>query len=520
LAEPLRILDLGCHDGYVGAWLRERFDGELVLDGVELHPEASAQARRRGYRKVVEGRAEDIEHHLEAGSYDAVVMYELIEHVPDVDQLLAAAERMLKPGGRVFVSTPDGTFGAGRNPHHLRALRAIDLADTLRRRGHLDDLVVGGDGIAAATYRPADRKGEIAIYTGRSFIQWSPIDIVTRGLGGSETAAVRLANALSELGHVVTVYGDVEEGCFRDVVFRNVAVFDPTVERHAVIASRLPEVFDWPLNCDRRLLWLHDTDCGDRLTPARADRIDAVLTLSGWHEQHVADLYPFLNGKVARIRNGIDLRRFDEDAGERRRRVVYTSSPDRGLDILLELWPRVREQVPDAELAYCSSPFYEVVADQNPRIGEHRARCRELEKNCDGVERLGSLSQPDLAKLLAESMVWTHPSWCTPADIPFNETSCIAALEAQAAGCAIVASAWGALPETVRDPGILVDRLDDEPAEAWRERFAAALVDALTSETLQREAAEQGPQAVADLGWDGVARQVTELLATPDVKAP
>jgi hypothetical protein len=37
--------------------------------------------------------------------------------------------------------------------------------------------------------------------------------------------------------------------------------------------------------------------------------------------------------------------------------ALYTSSPDRGLDFLLELWPRVREQVPDAELhcAYANS---------------------------------------------------------------------------------------------------------------------------------------------------------------------
>jgi hypothetical protein len=42
---------------------------------------------------------------------------------------------MVKPGGRVFLSTPDGTFGTGGNPHHLHAYRTVDFMDIVRHRG-------------------------------------------------------------------------------------------------------------------------------------------------------------------------------------------------------------------------------------------------------------------------------------------------------------------------------------------------------------------------------------------------
>jgi glycosyltransferase involved in cell wall biosynthesis len=522
----LRILDLGCHDGFVGAWLMEKAKAEgleVEIDGVELHPDACERARARGYRRVVRDLAETAPDHFDPGSYDAVVMFELIEHVSDPEGLLGVAENMLAPGGRVYVSTPDGTFGEGRNPHHLRALRAIDLSDILRRRGQVEAMGVGPDTITVASYTPAERRGEIAIFTGPSWLTWSPFDIETRGLGGSETAAIRLAQQLARLGYVATVYGDVQEGLHAGVLYRRWETFDPTERKVAIIASRLPQVFERPVNAQARLLWVHDVDCGDALTPAFAERIDRVLCLSKWHEQHLAGRYPFLTqaykprpavdlrppSKLVRTRNGIHLPYFQGEAGPRERRVLYTSSPDRGLDVILALWPQVKQRVPDAVLHYCSSPFYDEVADKDPRIAEHRELIRRLEKTTSGVVRRGSMSQPELSKLMRESLVWAHPSWATPYGGPFHETYCIGAIEAQAAGLHVVASAWGALAETVR-VGELVTA--EAQSDGWRQAFVDEIVRGLTDREAQEHAQEAGPEAVAELGWEGVARQVAGLV--------
>lgn len=529
----MKMLDLGCHDGWIGRWLLERFDGDLTIDGIELHPDACESARARGYRQVVQAVAEDAPDHFDEGTYDAVVLFELIEHVPDMDRLLSVAERMLAPGGRVYVSTPDGTFGQGNNPHHLRALRALDLADQLRRRGSIEQMTVGPDTITVAAYTPVDRRGEIAIFAGPALAPWAPYDIEMRGLGGSETAAVRLAEHLAELGYVVTVYGDLtDEGCASNVMYRQWTAFDPAEPRLGVISSRMPEAFERPINAQTKLLWLHDVDCGPRLTPQLAAEMDRVLVLSEWHERHVAGVYPFLAGrsegdgiapssayKLARIRNGIHLEYFQGDLPEsigdppldtasRHPRVVYTSSPDRGLDILLELWPEIRERVPDAELAYAYSPVYWQVAEQRDDLKAHTARIRELSKH-PGVHALGALTQPQVATLMRSSMVWAHPSWCTPAEGPFHETSCIGAMEAQAAGCLVVASGWGALPETVQ-VGRLVG--DGAPGAKWRSQLVEHIVEGLTDVKVQRWAQRAGPKAAAELGWRPVAEQIAGLL--------
>lgn len=510
----MKILDLGCQDGYLTLWLAREMKQrgvEVRVDGIELHTESAQVARERFVEfdgKVVAGDALDAESHFEAGTYDAVVAFELIEHVLDPDRLLEVCEAMLKPDGRIYISTPDGTFGEGNNPHHLRVYRAHDLADLLRRRGQLTDMAVGPDNVTVASYTPKPRRGEIAIYTGGAWEPWSPIDIERKGLGGSETAAVRLAEQLSELGFVVTVYGEVDQMCYRDVIFRHHSVYDPEEPRLAVIASRLPEVFDRPPAAKVRCLWLHDTDAGDRLTQNRADSIDHVFVLSRWHEKHVGKMYPFLRDKLRRIRNGITPEYFEGEQPEREKRVLYTSSPDRGLDLLLEMWPEVLKEVPDAKLEYCYSAVYDAVAKERPEVAEHAAKVAEMAKQ-PGVTALGSLTQPQLAKLMRASLVWAHPSWATPHNMPFHETSCIGAMEAQAAGLLPVASKWGALSETVV-AGRLINSKPLGPR--WRAAFIREIIDGLTNPETQEWVQRRGPEVAADLGWDGVARHVAGYI--------
>lgn len=511
-----RVLDLGACDAGIPMWLHEQQPG-LHIDGLDLDRRqiqmAQERARKRGVAgEFKHGNALDAAEHFEAGSYDAVVAYELLEHVEDMGEFLQVCERMLKPGGTVFISTPNGTFGAGGNPHHLRALRMVDLCDVLRRRGRLVNALAGEDGVAVCSYTPAERKGEVAIYCGPGWEQWSPTDILTRGLGGSETAAVRLAEALDELGYLVTVYGEVEDCAYRSVLFRHWQRFDPMEKRQAVICSRMPEVVDRPVRAPYRALWLHDVDCGDRLTEARARQFNDVYVLSGWHEGHVRGRYPFLEAgpaRVTRIRNGIEPRLFQPKPwADRARRVLYTSSPDRGLDVLLELWPRVRERVPDATLQCTYVAVYDRVAEQDPRVAEHREKIRAL---CDqaGVERLEPQSQPALARLMCDSRVWCHPSYVTLAGEPFHETSCIGATEAQAAGCHVVASDWGALRETVRY-GRLVN--GGALSEEWKRAFVDHIVEGLTDPDVGEAAAQLAPDAVADMDWMGVGRAVAGMI--------
>lgn len=532
-ARTIRLLDMGCHDLYLTAWLAKQLDGQadVVLDGVELGDETVERARERhepldADGRIEQGRAEDAPGFFEPGSYDAVVAYELLEHVPDVARLLDACEQMARPGGRVYLSTPDGTFGGGGNPNHLRTLTSQQLVELIRRRGDVQAFHVGDDGIAAVAYEPAAKKGAAVIHTGSAWERWSPWDIVKKGLGGSETAAVRLANALADEGYVPTVYGGVDTGQVARVMYRHETAWDPGAEAELFISSRIPEIADAQPRAKTRLLWLHDTDCGPRLTPERAEAFDRVLVLSEWHKQHVERLYPFLRGKVARIRNGIHADYYDPSMAweDRDPLLLYTSSPDRGLDLLLKWWPDIRAAcrkrgVKDPQFRFCYASVYDAVADQRPDVAEFRDELRRLEQAAGaGVERLPSQPQPELGKLMGRARAWAHPSWHTPGQspegygVPFMETSCMGAMEAQASGLAVVVAARGALRETVKE-GVAIGELDrpDEHPDVWRDEWVEAITAAICDRELGEAARTHGPKAMRRMDWRGVARQVAKL---------
>lgn len=508
----MNILDLGCHDGFVGRWVMDQMP-DAKLYGVELNAMAATRAIKRGYSQIASDsaeRADQIAANAGWPAMDAVVLFELIEHAPDMDALLTAAESTLRPGGRVYVSTPDGCFGTGSNPHHLRAMRAMDVADLVRKRGTINDLISGPDGVTVCAYTPGELKTRsCSIYLGPGWEQWHPDDIANRGLGGSETAAVRVAEQLSHLGYAVTVYGQVQPGCAADVLYKPHETFDPLEPVDLLIVQRSAQPFTRPHRAKHAMLWVHDVDFGD-LTDEQLSRVDDILCLSWWHHNNLLTKYgKQIESRLTRITNGINHDLFTGPPVERQQQVVYSSSPDRGLDVLIErIWPRVREQVPTAKLIACYAEVYDKVADQSPPIAAHRARLNELVKQTEGVERIGSLPQPKLAQLMRESVAWVHPSWASLANQPFDETSCIGAMEAQAAGCRVVASAWGALTETVRE-GALIEA---EPlSEAWEQGFVDALVEALTDETVQEHAQTYAPLAVSDLSWAGVADQIANL---------
>jgi SAM-dependent methyltransferase len=95
-----RLLEIGCGTGYLLSRLEQR--GAQVR-GVEPGPQAEVGAARyglpvdRGFYPAV-----DV-----GGDYDLVVLYCLLEHLPDPTALLRDVHRAVRPGGRVLVAVPD-----------------------------------------------------------------------------------------------------------------------------------------------------------------------------------------------------------------------------------------------------------------------------------------------------------------------------------------------------------------------------------------------------------------------------
>ena len=134
-----RLLDVGCGSGEFLSRMRER--GWAVI-GVEPDPVAAAAARRDDL-DVRDGMLEDAAFADE--SFDAVVLSHVIEHVHDPIALLRECGRILRPGGRLVLTTPNLTsvghrrFGADwrglEPPRHLHVFSVESLASCVDQVG-------------------------------------------------------------------------------------------------------------------------------------------------------------------------------------------------------------------------------------------------------------------------------------------------------------------------------------------------------------------------------------------------
>ena len=101
--EGARVLDVGCSSGYLSRPLAE--SGSTVT-GLELDPEAAEQARAF-CDQVLVGDVERMDLPFEPASFDAVVCGDLVEHLRDPRAFFARVRPLIKPGGRIVLSTPN-----------------------------------------------------------------------------------------------------------------------------------------------------------------------------------------------------------------------------------------------------------------------------------------------------------------------------------------------------------------------------------------------------------------------------
>jgi glycosyltransferase involved in cell wall biosynthesis len=549
--KPL-LLDLGCNDWWMGEFFarqgyrcdgielnrrsyekaldrRDRFEREATIVHGDLH-HAADLLDVVGHRVTTNGNTTTFTDGTRP-KYDAVSLFEVIEHVPDIQKTLDVCESLIRPGGRVYVSTPDGAFENGNiagwskveRKGHLRAMPIHELAEVLNARGEVLQLEhTNGDNIAFASYTPQPKKGKVIFYAGGSFEPWSPASIHTTGLGGSETALVQVSTRLAMDGYEVKVYAAAEPGLY-EALWRPHTAWDPTEECDLLVISRLPHALDNPIAAKHTALWCHDHSYPGILTEERAENVDSVIVLSEWERERYARLYPFLEDKLVVIRNGITVHdiisgetRFpdaERTFEERKPRCLFTSSADRGLDVMLEVWPDIREQVPAAELhVFYGFDVFDRVAITNPMLFAYKAgilnKVNELGGEDAGIFLRGRVGQRDLYDEMQQARVWSYPT-------AFLETSCIGAMEARACGLPIVTSDLGALQESAGSHGQLIPWASDEDepqnrTPEYKTWFVREVTRLLTDERRWKAWHRRALAGVDELDW---SERMPEWLA-------
>lgn len=361
----------------------------------------------------------------------------------------------------------------------------------------------------------AEKGLDILFACGTVAEDWNPAVLAEKGLGGSETAVIEMAKRLRAKGCRVRVYcNSGGDGIYDGVEYRDSRGTHENLSCDVLVAWRMAPLLDFAVARVGKLLWCHDTQA-HAMTPRLALEADRVLALSEWHKENLVRAHGLDAERIFTTRNGIDVRRFDpDDLGMRRlrdpHRIIYSSSADRGLQVLLDIWPEILARVPDATLEVCYGlDLWRQIADasgsQQQRYAVHSLE-RRL-KSTPGVTYHGRVDQRRLARMMLEAGVMAYPGW-------FDETSMIGGMESAAAGLRFVGSARAALKETIGPRGVLLDGdwLDERYQRAFVDEVVRAMTAAEGEWVITREAL--AAYARENFAWDGVAAQWLGLFET------
>jgi 2-polyprenyl-3-methyl-5-hydroxy-6-metoxy-1,4-benzoquinol methylase len=128
-----RVLDIACGTGYGSQMLAKiRKNSIQQFVAVDIDRETVEYARKTYYHPLISYRQEDaLDPSLpeKLGTFDVIVSFETIEHVLNDILFVKHMDKLLRPGGRLVISTP---FGQGRGkpcsaPFHVQQLTSVEF---------------------------------------------------------------------------------------------------------------------------------------------------------------------------------------------------------------------------------------------------------------------------------------------------------------------------------------------------------------------------------------------------------
>lgn len=527
---PIEVLVIGVQDGIIESAMLAA-NPRVVLTACDVAPQASV-----GINEMISKFPGRVKTHAlvrdhydwfpEDSKFDAVNFFEVIEHLPEGgdEKALRVIREHLKPEGQLFVSTPIAAFWVEqylanmKDPRpwwHVRAHNPSSLWKLFQATGYTGSLL----GLNESTlflakmqpnHLPPGPEIAIYVYPMRPMAEgFDPFSPKLGHVGGSEEAVIHLSAALAKKGARVTVYTDMPQRMDTLLVhegtqWRNHSELDVPGLKGALLVWRAPQMaaeFKLQNPKLRVLNWLHDTHYN--ATPAQYEAVDGTIALSRFHGEALSRFDGY-HGRLEFASNGIVPADFPEPDESKRdpHACIYAAAPERGLEFLLEEWPKIRAAVPDATLrVYYSWTLTEKMLERRPDAGltallaKLRAGLESLKDQ--GVTYFGGVDHKTLNEAYRTSGVWTYPP------VNFLEISCISAMKAMASGCWPVIIPTGALTETCSGAGIHTTPEEYAERVIWSMKNASCL-----------DRAGLRTAALEKFGWDKAADKFLHLATS------
>lgn len=325
-------------------------------------------------------------------------------------------------------------------------------------------------------------------------------------MGGAEISAVNLGEEFIKQGHDVTYYlqrtvpfnsgklhvrlhGQIKEKHDYFICVRPHIVLDPNRIFELSSKERVKNL----LKHKKKILWSGDAyDQNSNLIfddNETAQSMDAFVFKTEWQREKILDRFHLINPSKAQvIYNGVRSEYFDLTEEPQENRFIHTSTWYRGLANFIQIWPKILKQLPDAEIhVFSKTSLY---SDLDNKQQGYAKIVEELVK-LPGMVLREPVPQWILAKELRKAWLMLYPN------TGFVESSCGSALQSQAAGTPVVATARAGLVETIGNNGVMVYTNVDN----WQDKFVEGVVELCQNKKRRNELSEKGCSQAKQQSW-------------------
>lgn len=375
-------------------------------------------------------------------------------------------------------------------------------------------------GPRSLTLEPEGKKPLFVFVADGGFEPWSGKNILTTGVGGSETYIIEMARHIQQqkVYDVIVFCNTPNEktDLFEGVEYRHLNGYAEFVATHYVkhcVISRFSEYCPVSFKgfTENVYIVVHDLTTTGVVIPMDP-KLKKIFCLTEWHVEYFTQIFPALKPITVPFYYGIDIHKFackNESPLHKIEKVpykfIYSSFPNRGLLPLLQMWPLIVESQPLASL--------HIYADIHGKWVNSVAK-EEMELIRQLVDKYGTrpsmhvhyhgwVDKQTLAQAWKTADIWFYP--CT-----FMETFCLTALEAALSNTLVITNDLAALKNTVGDRGIVIpgDPSTNEWKHAALEKVFSVIHPSANSIQLKNDCIQRNYTWASTMSWSNQAAKL------------
>lgn len=339
----------------------------------------------------------------------------------------------------------------------------------------------------------------IVYYCHKTSEKWSP-NSIGKGIGGSETAVIKLCSYWAKAGYEVSVFCNCDApGVYNGVVYKNFDQFNVMDEYNILVIWRsLQLLLTNDISARKKFIDLHDIVKEDELHESLPGMVDGFFVKSKYHASMLRNVP---EEKIIVVPNG-GAEEYTFLNTRDKNYVIYASSYDRGLIYMLKWgWPRIKKACPDAYLKiFYGWNGFDAVGGNDIAKQRFKAMMKSLMSQ-DGVEECGRISQTNLAREKSKASIHYYVG-------DFQEIDCISVRESAYLGAIPVVSREAHVFKEKEDYCILVD--GDPCIQETQERGADVIIELLKNPQLMEK--RRNSLHVPKESWEMVAERWLDVL--------